>query len=72
VSGSATLRRPTRKRADEVGRPGCIEPASGDRPEVGADAYGIDHEPRSIDVEPRLNSSTKSFAKDAPLLPPPA
>ena len=53
--------------------PGCTLPVSGVTCQLVpvADAYWIDHVPRSTAVAPRLNSSTKSFAYVAPLLPPP-
>src|SRR6187455_1487725 len=51
--------------------PGCTVPLSGVTCQVVpvAEAYWIDHAPRSTAVAPRLKSSTKSFAYVAPLLP---
>src|SRR6185436_5645712 len=53
--------------------PGWTVPLSGVtcQLEPEAEAYWIDHAPRSTAGAPRLNSSTKSFAYVAPLLPPP-
>src|SRR6185295_8306106 len=53
--------------------PGWTVPLSGVTCQLvpDAEAYWIDHAPRSTALAPRLKSSTKSFAYVAPLLPPP-
>jgi len=53
--------------------PGWTVPLSGVTCQLvpEAEAYWIDHAPRSTALAPRLKSSTKSFAYVAPLLPPP-
>src|SRR5262245_46504476 len=54
-------------------RPGAIDPVNAVTCQVApdADAYWIVHPPTSTAVDPRLKSSTKSFANGAPELPPP-